>query len=77
MTPRPPALVPVKAAAAFAVATPALLQVLLRRTYLGRAIRAVAQNADSCTLVGIDPNENPPKLRSGRLGISCAATSCT
>src|SRR5262249_39543269 len=31
-----------------------LLHILLRRTLLGRAIRAVAQNADSCTLVGID-----------------------
>ncbi|HEY0189628.1 MAG TPA: branched-chain amino acid ABC transporter permease [Kofleriaceae bacterium] len=30
------------------------LQALLRRTQLGRAIRAVAQNPDSCTLVGID-----------------------
>lgn len=30
------------------------LQLLLHRTLLGRAIRAVAQNADSCTLVGID-----------------------
>jgi len=30
------------------------LHVLLRRTLIGRAIRAVAQNADSCTLVGID-----------------------
>jgi len=37
-----------------AVAVPALLQLLLRGTYLGRAIRAVAQNADSCTLVGVD-----------------------
>jgi branched-chain amino acid transport system permease protein len=37
-------------AAAIAVA----LHLLLRRTQLGRAIRAVAQNADSCTLVGID-----------------------
>src|SRR5512142_3344157 len=37
-----------------AVVTPVLLQLLLRRTYLGRAIRAVAQNADSCTLVGVD-----------------------
>ncbi len=37
-----------------AVVTPALLHVLLARTYLGRAIRAVAQNPDSCTLVGID-----------------------
>lgn len=30
------------------------LHAMLRRTMLGRAIRAVAQNADSCTLVGID-----------------------
>jgi branched-chain amino acid transport system permease protein len=37
-----------------AVITPVLLQLLLKRTYVGRAIRAVAQNADSCTLVGID-----------------------
>jgi branched-chain amino acid transport system permease protein len=37
-----------------AVATPVLLEAVLRRTYLGKAIRAVAQNADSCTLVGID-----------------------
>jgi len=39
---------------AIAVALPILLQLLLKRTYTGRAIRAVAQNADSCTLVGID-----------------------
>jgi branched-chain amino acid transport system permease protein len=32
----------------------AALQLILRGTQLGRAIRAVAQNADSCTLVGID-----------------------
>ncbi len=37
-----------------AVVTPALLQVLLRHSHVGRAIRAVAQNADSCTLVGVD-----------------------
>jgi branched-chain amino acid transport system permease protein len=30
------------------------LHLLLRKTLVGRAIRAVAQNADSCTLVGID-----------------------
>jgi branched-chain amino acid transport system permease protein len=30
------------------------LHILLRRSLVGRAIRAVAQNADSCTLVGID-----------------------
>jgi branched-chain amino acid transport system permease protein len=39
---------------AIAVVTPALLHLLMKRTYLGRAIRAVAQNADSCTLVGVD-----------------------
>ncbi len=37
-----------------AVVTPAALHLVLRRTFLGRAIRAVAQNAESCTLVGID-----------------------
>lgn len=41
--------------AVFAVALLSLLflHLLLRRTYLGKAIRAVAQNPDSCTLVGI------------------------
>ncbi len=39
---------------AVALATPVALHLLLTRTYVGRAIRAVAQNADSCTLVGID-----------------------
>jgi branched-chain amino acid transport system permease protein len=37
-----------------AVLAPLLLQAFLTRTYDGRAIRAVAQNADSCTLVGVD-----------------------
>ena len=37
-----------------AVAAPLLLHLLLTRTHAGRAIRAVAQNADSCTLVGVD-----------------------
>ena len=37
-----------------ALLTPAMLHLLLHRTYVGRAIRAVAQNADSCTLVGVD-----------------------
>jgi len=36
------------------LAIAAALHTLLRRTQVGRAIRAVAQNADSCTLVGID-----------------------
>jgi branched-chain amino acid transport system permease protein len=42
--------------AVFAVAAvvPLGLHLLLHRTYLGRAIRAVAQNPDSCTLVGVD-----------------------
>jgi branched-chain amino acid transport system permease protein len=39
---------------AIALLAPALLHLLLTRTYLGRAIRAVAQNPDSCTLVGVD-----------------------
>jgi len=37
-----------------AVVIAVLLHLLLRRTQMGRAIRAVAQNTDSCTLVGID-----------------------
>jgi branched-chain amino acid transport system permease protein len=39
---------------AFAVATPLALHLVLSRSYVGKAIRAVAQNADSCTLVGVD-----------------------
>ena len=37
-----------------AIAIAVGLQWMLRRTQIGRAIRAVAQNPDSCTLVGID-----------------------
>ena len=37
-----------------AVASLVILHFMLTRTYLGRAIRAVAQNPDSCTLVGIN-----------------------
>jgi branched-chain amino acid transport system permease protein len=37
-----------------ALVTPVLLHLLLRHSHVGRAIRAVAQNADSCTLVGVD-----------------------
>jgi len=33
---------------------PVALQLLLSRTLFGKAMRAVAQNADSCTLVGVD-----------------------
>jgi branched-chain amino acid transport system permease protein len=39
---------------AIGIVTPVVLHLVLRRTYLGRAIRAVAQNPDSCTVVGID-----------------------
>jgi branched-chain amino acid transport system permease protein len=38
---------------AVAIVTMVALQLMLTRTYLGKAIRAVAQNADSCTLVGV------------------------
>jgi len=50
-----PALVSVNRIAVFAVAIAILviLHLLLTRTYVGKAIRAVAQNPDSCTLVGI------------------------
>lgn len=37
-----------------AIVTLFALHFLLTRTYMGKAIRAVAQNPDSCTLVGID-----------------------
>jgi branched-chain amino acid transport system permease protein len=37
-----------------ALVVPIGLHLLLRRTHVGRAIRAVAQNPDSCTVVGID-----------------------
>lgn len=37
-----------------ALVLPLALHLVLRRTYLGKSIRAVAQNADSCTLVGVD-----------------------
>lgn len=42
----------------FAISVVALvtLHLFLSRTYWGKAIRAVAQNPDSCTLVGIDVN---------------------
>ncbi len=59
--------------AVFAVALLALLflHLLLTRTYLGKAIRAVAQNADSCTLVGI-PVERIYALTFG-IGTALAA----
>ena len=48
-------LVSVNRLAVFGVAWVILiiLHILLTRTYVGKAIRAVAQNPDSCTLVGI------------------------
>jgi branched-chain amino acid transport system permease protein len=48
--------VSVNRVAVFLIALIALgaLHFFLTRTYLGKAIRAVAQNPDSCTLVGID-----------------------
>ena len=39
---------------AVGIVVPVALHLFLRRTYLGRAIRAVAQNPDSCTLAGVD-----------------------
>jgi branched-chain amino acid transport system permease protein len=49
-------VVSVSRIAAFVIGmvTLAGLHALLTRTYLGKAIRAVAQNPESCTLVGID-----------------------
>jgi branched-chain amino acid transport system permease protein len=67
------ALVSVNRVAVFGVAllTLAVLHLLLTRTYLGKAIRAVAQNPESCTLVGI-PVERIYALTFG-LGTALAA----
>jgi branched-chain amino acid transport system permease protein len=61
--------------AVFAVALAILagLHLLLTRTYLGKAIRAVAQNPDSCTLVGI-PVERIYSFTFG-LGTALAAVA--
>jgi branched-chain amino acid transport system permease protein len=69
------ALVSVNRLAVFAVAVAMLagLHVLLRRTATGKAIRAVAQNPDSCTLVGI-PVERIYALTFG-LGTALAAAA--
>jgi branched-chain amino acid transport system permease protein len=56
-----------------ALAVLAVLHVLLTRTYVGKAIRAVAQNADSCTLVGI-PVERIYALTFG-IGTALAAVA--
>jgi branched-chain amino acid transport system permease protein len=67
------ALVSVNRMAVFgvALATLVILHLLLTRTYLGKAIRAAAQNPASCTLVGI-PVERIYALTFG-LGTALAA----
>jgi len=69
------ALVSVNRIAVFGVAIVILivLHLLLTRTYVGKAIRAVAQNPDSCTLVGI-PVERIYALTFG-LGTALAAAA--
>jgi branched-chain amino acid transport system permease protein len=69
------ALVSVNRVAVFAVALAmlAVLHLLLTRTYLGKAIRAVAQNPESCTLVGI-PVERIYALTFG-LGTALASAA--
>jgi branched-chain amino acid transport system permease protein len=69
------ALVSVNRVAVFFVAIVILvvLHLLLTRTYAGKAIRAVAQNADSCVLVGI-PVERIYALTFG-LGTALASAA--
>jgi branched-chain amino acid transport system permease protein len=69
------ALVSVNRVAVFAVALAmlAVLHLLLTRTYVGKAIRAVAQNPESCTLVGI-PVERIYALTFG-LGTALASAA--
>ena len=69
------ALVSVNRIAVFGVAIAILivLHLLLTRTYAGKAIRAVAQNPDSCVLVGI-PVERIYALTFG-LGTALAAAA--
>jgi branched-chain amino acid transport system permease protein len=50
-----------------------VLHLLLRKTYVGKAIRAVAQNPDSCTVVGI-PIERIYALTFG-IGTALAAAA--
>lgn len=68
-------LLPLNRLAVFGVALLILvfLHLLLTRTYVGKAIRAVAQNPDSCTLVGI-PVERIYALTFG-LGTALAAAA--
>jgi branched-chain amino acid transport system permease protein len=67
------ASISVNRVAVFAIAVVILivLHLLLRRTYVGKAIRAVAQNPDSCTVVGI-PIERIYALTFG-IGTALAA----
>jgi branched-chain amino acid transport system permease protein len=69
------ALVSINRLAVFAVALAMLgvLHMLLTRTYVGKAIRAVAQNPESCTLVGI-PVERIYALTFG-LGTALASAA--
>jgi len=69
------ASVSVNRLAVFAIAVVMLivLHLLLRRTYVGKAIRAVAQNPDSCTVVGI-PIERIYALTFG-IGTALAAAA--
>jgi branched-chain amino acid transport system permease protein len=53
---------------AIAVLVLIVLHLFLTRTYTGKAIRAVAQNADSCTVVGVDVE----KIYSLTFGIGTA-----
>jgi len=69
------ASISVNRVAVFAIALVmlAVLHLLLRRTYVGKAIRAVAQNPDSCTVVGI-PIERIYALTFG-IGTALAAAA--
>ncbi|HZX64877.1 MAG TPA: branched-chain amino acid ABC transporter permease, partial [Myxococcales bacterium] len=69
------ASISVNRVAVFAIAVVILivLHLLLRRTYVGKAIRAVAQNPDSCTVVGI-PIERIYALTFG-IGTALAAVA--
>jgi branched-chain amino acid transport system permease protein len=69
------ASISVNRVAVFAIAIVILivLHLLLRHTYVGKAIRAVAQNPDSCTVVGI-PIERIYALTFG-IGTALAAAA--
>lgn len=54
--------IPQLCALATAVALVAALDQLLRRTQLGRSLRAIAENADTARLLGVDTNRIVPAL---------------